>query len=354
MTGTTRRPLVVCVWELTLACNARCIHCGSDAGKPRARELDTDEALALVGELSTLGCQSITFSGGEPLLRSDWPVLAAAIRASGIRLEMITNGLLAAEQADIIASSGFWAITVSVDGPEAVHDHLRGGEGCLAETLRGVKALRERGIRIGAVTQINQRNLDRLGDTLDVLVQHGFSGWQLQLTLPHGRARHRVQDDFCLRPDQLPALEHTLVALQTRAPFFVQAADSIGYMSRHEPRLRTGRSLWERCWRGCAAGLEVVGITSDGTVRGCLSLPTGVADEGNLRTRSLVDLWDAPRAFSYNRAFTPETLGPGCHACAFGELCRGGCQSLAWATTGRFHENAHCILAAEGRTGLRT
>ena len=341
-----RWPLTVCVWELTLACNARCVHCGSDAGRSRAKELDTKEALALVAELASLGCKSVTFSGGEPLLRADWPELARAVRAAGIRLEIITNGLLAAEQADAIADAGFWAVTFSIDGPTAVHDHLRGDEGCLAQTLRGARALRERGIRIGAVTQINHRNLLRLEDTLDVLVENGFSGWQLQLTMPHGRARDSEQESLCLRPDELPALESKLVALQTRAPFFVQAADNIGYMGRHEPKLRTGRALWERCWQGCAAGLEVVGITSDGTVRGCLSLPTGVADEGNLRERSLALVWNDPRAFSYNRAFSRADLGPGCSDCAFGEICRGGCQSLGWATTGKFHHNAHCIFAA--------
>jgi radical SAM protein with 4Fe4S-binding SPASM domain len=153
-----------------------------------------------------------------------------------------------------------------------------------------------------------------------------------------------------LRPDELPGLEHRLVALQAKAPFFVQAADNIGYMSRNEPRLRTGRAIRERCWMGCQAGLEVVGIASDGTVRGCLSLPAGAGDEGNLRDRSLAELWSDPRAFSYNRAFTKTDLGPGCRDCAFGELCRGGCQSLCWATTGAFHHNAHCMLAA-GRNG---
>jgi radical SAM protein with 4Fe4S-binding SPASM domain len=340
-------PLTICVWELTLACNARCTHCGSDAGKPRANELDRNEALALIAELAGLGCKSVTFSGGEPLLRPDWPELARAVRAAGMELEMISNGLAAAEQADAIAGCGFSAVTFSIDGPAAVHDSLRGVAGGLARTLQGAQALRERGVRTGAVTQINRRNLQRLHDTLEVLAANGFSGWQLQLTMPHGRARDGDRDhSLCLRPDELPALESRLVALQARAPFFVQAADNIGYMSRHEPRLRTGRSLWECCWAGCGAGLRVVGITSDGTVRGCLSLPTGVADEGNLRERSLVDLWNDPRAFSYNRAFSPADLGPGCRDCAFGSLCRGGCQSLCWATTGAFHHNAHCILAA--------
>ncbi len=346
---TERWPLTVCVWELTLACNARCVHCGSDAGRPRANELETKEALALIGELASLGCKSITFSGGEPLLRSDWPKLARAVCEAGIQLEMISNGLAVAEQADAIAASGFWAVTFSIDGPAAVHDDLRGGEGGLEQTLRGAKALVDRGMRIGAVTQINHRNLHRLDEALDVLVAHGFSGWQLQLTMPHGRAGKPEQNDLCLRPDELPELEGRLVALQAKAPFFVQAADNIGYMSRHEPRLRTGRALWERCWQGCAAGIEVVGITSDGTVRGCLSLPTGVADEGNVRTRSFVDLWNDPHAFSYNRAFFAADLGAGCRDCAFGEMCRGGCQSLAWATTGKFHHNDHCIFAASAK-----
>jgi radical SAM protein with 4Fe4S-binding SPASM domain len=339
-------PLTTCVWELTLACNARCVHCGSDAGKARADELDTDGALALVAELASLGCHSVTFSGGEPLLRPDWPELARAVRAAGMQLEIITNGLGVAEQADTIAGCGFAAVTFSVDGPEAVHDALRGVAGGLAQTLRGADALRERGMRLGAVTQINRRNVQRLDDTLDVLADHGFSGWQLQLTMPHGRARAHGPDDLCLRPDELPALEERLVALQARAPFFVQAADNIGYMSRHEPRLRTGRALWERCFLGCQAGIQVVGITSDGTVRGCLSLPAGVADEGNLRERSLAELWNDPRGFAYNRAFTSSQLGPGCRDCALGAICRGGCQSLCWATTGAFHHNAHCILAA--------
>jgi radical SAM protein with 4Fe4S-binding SPASM domain len=90
----------------------------------------------------------------------------------------------------------------------------------------------------------------------------------------------------------------------------------------------------------------VVGITSDGTIRGCLSLPAGAGDEGNLRRRGLSQLWNDPHAFAYNRAFGLSDLGRTCRACAFGVICRGGCQSLCWATTGAFHDNAHCILAA--------
>ncbi len=48
------RPILA-VWELTLACDLACGHCGSRAGKARPDELTTVEALALVDQLAELG-----------------------------------------------------------------------------------------------------------------------------------------------------------------------------------------------------------------------------------------------------------------------------------------------------------
>ena len=58
-----------CVWELTLACNLRCVHCGSRAGHVRPRELSTAECLDVVHQLAGLGTELVTLSGGEPTLR---------------------------------------------------------------------------------------------------------------------------------------------------------------------------------------------------------------------------------------------------------------------------------------------
>ncbi|HWR81915.1 MAG TPA: hypothetical protein VN285_01285, partial [Candidatus Deferrimicrobium sp.] len=51
------------VWEITFACNMKCIHCGTSAGKARADELTTNEALGLIDELTGLGAEMITLSG---------------------------------------------------------------------------------------------------------------------------------------------------------------------------------------------------------------------------------------------------------------------------------------------------
>jgi len=339
------RPLV-CVWELTLECNCNCLHCGSSAGRARCGELDTSRALQLVGELAELGCECITLSGGEPLLRPDWGVLTAAICRCGMQVELITNGLLVKPQAEAIATAGFASVTFSVDGPESIHDHLRGVPGSLACIASGAKALRERGMRVGAVTQINRANLPHLSTVLDWLVCNDFGGWQLQLTMPHGRAG--AQGDLCLLPDELPALEQTIIELAAAGKMRILVGDNIGYMSCNEPGLRSLAGLGGQFWTGCQAGLSVIGITSDGYVRGCLSQPATL-NEGNLRTRSLADIWHDPSAFSYNRQFSAAQLTGGCSGCAFGNICRGGCRSLATATSGSVWHNPYCSHAQTRR-----
>ena len=335
---------ITCVWELTLACDARCLHCGSRAGKARKHELSTDEGLELIQQLAALGCEAVTLSGGEPLVRRDWPRLARGICDAGMRLELITNGLAVARQAARVAEAGFFAVTFSVDGPEAVHDRLRGVDGGLRRLLTGAASLRKRGVRLGAVTQVNRLNMGCLDEIHDRLVDNGFEGWQLQLTMAHGRAAD--SGDLCLPPARMPELEARLLKLQQRTTMFVQAADNVGYMSRQEPALRSGTGRADRCWTGCSAGLQVLGVTSDGRVRGCLSLPDSF-DEGSLRQRSLAEIWNDPGAFSYSRAFGRELLSGPCDGCELGAVCRGGCTSLSVASAGVAHGNPYCLSRIE-------
>ncbi len=344
-------PLKICAWELTLACNARCIHCGSSAGTPRKNELTTEEALGLIDDLVSLDCEAITFSGGEPFMRKDWPLLAESLLRAGVRIEAITNGLCVSEQADAIANAGFHNVTFSVDGTAETFDRLRGLTGGLERLLEGVRSIANRGTYIGAVTQINRLNWRELDQIHDLLVTNGFEGWQVQLTMPHGRAAEN-RDELCLAQQDLLTLEKKLLDLHKKSPIFIQIADNIGYLGRNEPVLRAGASPTHKIWGGCQAGLQVIGITSDGTIRGCLSMPPAL-NEGNIRERPLSEIWNAPEGFSYNRQFNVKSLEGTCADCPLGSLCRGGCKSLAYAITGELHSNPYCLrrLADETNDG---
>lgn len=330
------------MWELTLRCNAACVHCGSDAGRARPDELAPSEALALCDELAALGTCEVTLSGGEPLLRPDWPAIAQRLVASGVRVDVISNGIaLDRDVADRMADLGIGSVSLSVDGPEQIHDALRGVPGAFRRVMAAARHLRGAGVPVGAVTQIGRRNLGALEQIEAALVDAGFAGWQLQLTTPMGRAEGR---GLALEPAQVPAIERFLLDPARRGRLPVCAADDIGWMSPSEPELRSLRRPTERVFLGCQAGLSVIGIAADGTVRGCLSMPPHF-DEGNVRGHGLAAIWSDPGRFAYNRR-PPALTGP-CASCAFGRVCRAGCKTLAWSTERCVSENRYCLRLRE-------
>ena len=81
------------VWEITLACDLKCHHCGSRAGKRRPDELTTEECLDLVRQLARMGTREVTLIGGEAYLRRDWLDIIREIRGQGMDCTMQSGGL---------------------------------------------------------------------------------------------------------------------------------------------------------------------------------------------------------------------------------------------------------------------
>lgn len=118
------------VWELTLACNLSCSHCGSRAGAARQDEMSTAEALDVVDQLAEVGIEEVTLIGGEAFLRPDWLQIAAAITRRGMRCTVTTGGYkLSAAMARGMREAGIEQSSISIDGMESTHDDLRGRRG---------------------------------------------------------------------------------------------------------------------------------------------------------------------------------------------------------------------------------
>ncbi len=120
--------LACCVWELTLRCNLRCLHCGATAGQVRSDELSTAEALRVADGLAALPAGEVTLMGGELFLRADWLAVAERLRSGGVGLVVFTNGtLLTPERIAQLRALAPRTIGTSLDGGSAaVHDAIRG------------------------------------------------------------------------------------------------------------------------------------------------------------------------------------------------------------------------------------
>ncbi len=334
------------VWELTLACDMNCRHCGSRAGRARDDELTTAEALRLAKELAEAGCRRLTLSGGEPLLRKDWPLICQTLVSNGVRVNMISNGRKFSKQVAKRAKAfGLEGISFSFDGLEESHTYLRRVPTGWAKVRENFDICREVGLPAGAVTMISRRSLPELFAVRELLKEHGVRTWQLQLGNPTGNMEDHK--DLVIYPEDI--LEVVPMVAKLRAmPGYPKAyvGDNLGYFGEYEADLRDQDGLIP-FWIGCRAGCSVVGIESNGNIKGCLSLPSAKNNvdafvEGNIRERPFREIWNDPDNFAYNRKFKVDDLVGFCRTCEYAEVCRGGCAWTAFAHTGTRYEFTYC------------
>jgi Y-X(10)_GDL-associated radical SAM protein len=349
------RPVYV-VWELTLACDLKCRHCGSRAGKARPQELTTRECVDLVRQLARLGTREVTLIGGEAYLRPDWTDIIRAVRAEGMDCTLQTGGRnLTEERVRAAAEAGLQAAGVSVDGLEDLHDELRGVRGSFAAAFGALRRLRAHGLVTSVNTQITARVMPQLPALMETILEAGVRNWQVQLTVAMGNAADN--DHLLLQPYELLELMPLLARLYTeggRRGLLLQPGNNIGYFGPYE-------SLWRGSgeesvhWAGCGAGQTVIGIEADGTIKGCPSLPTTPYAGGNVRQASLADLWRHSPNLAVNRRRAVDHLWGFCRTCYYAEVCRAGCTWTAHVLFGRAGNNPYCHYRALelAKLGLR-
>jgi radical SAM protein with 4Fe4S-binding SPASM domain len=351
------RPIYA-VWEITLRCDHACEHCGSRAGPVRDDELSTAELLEVADALVRLGTREVTLIGGEAYLRSDVYELVEHLARQGVRVTMQTGGRgLTADRAKRLRTAGMAAVGVSVDGTAAVHDTLRASPGSHASAMRAIEHARAAGMVVTSNSQINRLNMHELPAIAAELEDSGVAVWRCQLTAPMGRAADHPE--WILQPYMVLDVIDSLAAIQARAAerahargvteaqaFHVTLGNNLGYYGPHEHRLRSRPGRTDRFFAGCQAGKYVMGIESDGTVKGCPSLPTAPYVGGNVRTLSLAEIWDSGEAMKFTRDRTREELWGFCAGCYYADVCRAGCSFTAHSTLGRRGNNPFCYHRA--------
>ena len=350
------------VWEITLKCNLACSHCGSRAGDKRENELSTTEALDLVQQMADLGIKEVTLIGGEAFLRPDWLMIASEITRLGMVATMTTGGYgISLGTAKRMKAAGISTVSVSVDGMEDTHNNIRGKKDSWKQCFETLARLIEVGIVCGVNTQINRQSALELPMLYQTLVEANVSAWQIQLTVPMGNA---VENSLILlQPIELldlyPLL-HYLSLRGRRDGLTIQPGNNIGYFGPYERVLRGANHL-ESDWafyKGCQAGQNVIGIEADGSIKGCPSLPTSAYTGGNIREKSLSQIYyhsDELKINDHqNDAKSTEHLWGHCKSCEFATTCRGGCHWTSHVFFGKRGNNPYCHhrvlkLAVQGR-----
>lgn len=345
------------VWELTLRCDHACTHCGSRAGVARDVELSTEEALGVVDQLAAAGAREVVLIGGEAYLHEGFLTIVRALRERGVNPVMTTGGRgITAELAVAMRDAGISHVSVSIDGLEATHDRMRNLRGSWAAGMAALDHLRAAGVPTASNINLNRLNHRDLEPLYEILRERGIKGWQVQVTAPLGRAADRA--DLIFQPWDLLEVVPRVAALKQRARkdgITLMPGNNLGYFGPEEAVLRSLHDGDHDHWQGCQAGKFVMGIESDGAVKGCPSLQTRHYVGGNLKDRPLAEIWATSPELAFTRGRGVEDLWGFCRTCDFAATCLGGCSFTAQAILGKRGNNPYCHYRARtlAKQGLR-
>jgi PqqA peptide cyclase len=307
------------VWEITARCNLQCQHCynvWNAPGMEMPSDLDTADAFRLLANIQCARevLKSLTFSGGEPLLRNDLLAIIAETRRllPKVQLTIATNGQrLSLEMARDLKTSGVQTVQFTLlSACPGVHDRMMGGLGAFNQTMQAITFAKRAGLLVAVFFVATRTNIADFPGTAKLAVALGADAVVFNRFQPGGRSLATWQN-FTPSPQQLEdamrrfgELRSTVdVSMGTlippcEVPFLV------------EPRRPQG------CPIGTAYAYPTIG--PNGSLRPCNHTPL---TSGSLLESPLTELLKSPCM----RRPLPERLPVECVDCRFRKTCQGGC-----------------------------
>lgn len=315
--------------ELTERCNNCCIHCMINQPEHdrerESREIDTAFVLDVLRQAADLGCMTVRFTGGEPLLRPDLPELYIAARKMGMQVILFTNArLITPELTALLARvPPGRVVEVTVYGMHpASHDAVVGVKGAYQEFRRGIDLLLEYNIPFVVKLAVLPQNRHEMAE---------FEAWAATIPSMDHRPGYSMNFDLRARHDD-PAKNLRIAAVR------VTPEETVALLAQSPKYVSGLREFCSKFMRmpgdklfSCGAGHGTC-IDAYGNAQMCLPLRhmETVFDlhKGTLR-EALTEFFPNSRE---RKAENPEYLRR-CAVCFLKGLCEQ-CPAKSWMETG--------------------
>ena len=289
MTAPHRMDLMVSAMEQNGAwhCNQKCLHCYA-AGQPMGEtpELSTEQWKTALALLRKANIPQVTFTGGEPTLRSDLVELVQAAAWFVTRLN--TNGrLLTPELCAGLYEASLDSVQVTLYSAEGnIHNQLVGVNG-FNDTVQGIRNAVAAGLIVSVNTPLCSLNT-HYAETLRFAHSLGVRYVTCSGLIPSGSACGQESRATALTPEQLTDILRQAVDTAEELGMELDFT-SPGWLDEE-----TLRSLGLNLIPSCGACLSNMAVTPDGKVVPCQSW---LSDEplGDLLHDDWADIWNSPR-----------------------------------------------------------
>jgi MoaA/NifB/PqqE/SkfB family radical SAM enzyme len=311
-------------------CNCRCVMCEIWKETDNT-EMPFEELQRHLEDIRKLAVEWVVLSGGEPLMHSDLFRLATLLKQNGIRVTLLSTGILLKRFATQIVSH-IDDVIVSLDGPPDVHDRIRRVPGAFSQLEAGVRQLHDINPEFPVaarctVQRLNHAHTMETAETAERIGLRSISFLAADVTSEAFRRfqpwEARRQAEVALTLEEIVQLEQDFDRISRRwhgTGFVLENREKLQRVARHF-RVQLGLATPEA--PRCNAPWTSAVIEADGLVRPCFfHKPIG-----SLKTHPLSQVLNGFEAQQFRASLDVET-NPVCRRC----VC-----SLNWKQT---HANA--------------
>jgi len=335
------KPYFFVQWDSTSRCNLNCLHCYHTQEERQTRGVMTsEEAKLMLKDLSDTTRRwdfrgGIHFSGGEPLLRSDFFELTKYSTDLGLEMRMLSNGTLVTPNiARKLKDTGFEIVQVSIDGTKDVHNYLRNRHDAYDLAINGIKNLRAAGIQPTVATTLSKTNFQEIERIIQEAYRAGAVRIGFSQLVPEGTGK----DLEMLSAEEL---YHTFFLLNQLRPKFkgqieILHSESLWCLFEDNQEYAEKAKAENALGGGCGVGMFGISVLSDGIVYPCRRLPISIGhiSDGIQKIFIESELLNKFRDLNNYK----------CKDCIKVTLCRG-CRAVAYAVTGNpFAKDPQCFF----------
>jgi radical SAM protein with 4Fe4S-binding SPASM domain len=336
--------------HITEQCNLRCRHCYQQERRPD--DMSLSEITSVVDEISDMlkaweemhhlsFSSSFNVTGGEPFLRRDFFSILQKLKHNGFDTFVLSNGtLIDRDKAEALADLAVKGVQVSMEGPEKVHDSIRGA-GSFSSSIRGIRNLLEAGVPVTLNTTLSKMNARCFTEVMDLASSLGVQRVGFSRLVPTGRGGNMI--NTMLSPEVLKDLYNSIFSSDA-GRLQIVSGDPVASQLNRPAGKEAGTPFPSG---GCAAGISGLTILPDGTVTPCRRLPVPI---GNVKNDSLREIWATSDVLQGLR--DKSRYEGKCGSCSRWSDCRG-CRAIAFAyseangSPSYLAEDPQCFLPQE-------
>lgn len=336
------------VWNITRACNMKCVHCYENAGRKDIDELNRDEINQGLEIISKAGVTSVAFSGGEPTINPHITTYIKNANELGMYPAIATNGYRLSKEyvCNKFADAGLEFVQISIDGlnPET-HDSFRGVEGSWEKAIQAIENCVERDFFVEVATTVTTHNIEEIPKIINYVKDLGVHWLMLYNFIPTGSGSDISEMDISPQ-NRLNLLETSYdenmigdMQVLSTAPQFAPVAESLQSKSSlipthfYNPEYDNPQVMQLADFvGGCGAGRFYMSIEPNGDLYPCVFFPH---DEelklGKLLEDNFEEVWKNNPLLKTLR--NKNLLDDHCGSCESKNIC-GGCRARAYTYFG--------------------